>query len=331
MTSEDLITMQEFAGYCLLPNYSIQKAVLLQGDGDNGKSTYLNLLKTFVGEENCSHVSWQSLEDNRFASSQLEGKLINMFADLPSKGIDVTTTFKTLTGGDQVESEKKFLSGYSFKNFAKIIFSANKPPEIKTENSFAFWRRWILIEFPNQITEEKKDPNILDKITTSEELSGFLNYALEGLKRLTENKKFTYNKTIEEVTETYQIISDPVHAFVFDMCDIGADNTISKDELYDAYVSYARSNKLPIMKPNSFTRAIKNQSGLHANIVRPINSKGERYYAWQGLSLHDVQLSADVQLSMDKNLDTKETSTQPNEDNENQENPVHDVQLSDEI
>ncbi|MFH1031093.1 MAG: phage/plasmid primase, P4 family [Chloroflexota bacterium] len=285
---EDQVTLQEFAGYCLFPQYIIQKAFLLQGDGDNGKSTYLNLLKGFIGRENCSNVSWQSLEFNRFASSQLEGKMVNIFADLPSRSVDMTTAFKTLTGGDQVESEKKFQNKSSFLNFAKLIFSANKPPVVKDENSYAFWRRWILIEFPFQIAENKKDPKMAEKLTTEEELSGFLNYALDGLDRLMKNGKFTYNKTVDETAELYQKNADTVYAFVTDRCDIGSDAVVSKEDLYTAYKDYCAKNKLPILKPNSFARSLQNQENINVKSFRP--QKGEtRPTSWQGLSVMEVK------------------------------------------
>ncbi|MDD5060756.1 MAG: phage/plasmid primase, P4 family [Candidatus Marinimicrobia bacterium] len=287
MSEGDQITLQEFAGYCLLPQYIIQRAVLLQGDGDNGKSTYLNLLKAFVGRENCSNVSWQSLEFNRFASSQLEGKMINIFADLPSRSVDMTTSFKTLTGGDQVESEKKFQNKSSFLNFAKLIFSANKPPMVKDENSYAFWRRWILIEFPFQVPENRKDPKLIEKMTTDSELSGFLNYALDGYARLMKQGKFTYNKTVDETAELYQKNADTVYAFATDRCDISPGATVAKDELYAAYKEYCTENKLPILRPNSFARSLQNQENISVKSFRP-NIEGNRPSSWTGIAVREV-------------------------------------------
>ena len=68
---EDIPVIQEIFGNCVVPDNSIQKAVLYIGDGENGKSTELNLLKAFIGKTNCSSVSWQQLELNRFAKSSL--------------------------------------------------------------------------------------------------------------------------------------------------------------------------------------------------------------------------------------------------------------------
>ena len=81
---------------------------------------------------------------NRFALSALEGKLVNIFADLPSQSLNMTTSFKMLTGGDAIGAERKFKDQYSFTNFARLIFSTNKPPKVYDDDRYAFWRRWLI-------------------------------------------------------------------------------------------------------------------------------------------------------------------------------------------
>lgn len=290
LSPSDIPIIQEFIGYCLISEYKIQKAILLQGDGDNGKSTLLNLLKTFIGPSNVSHISWQDLENDKFSKSNLEGKLVNIFADLPSQKITSTTAFKTLTGGDAITGEKKFKEKYSFNNFAKLIFSTNKPPEVMGEDSFAFWRRWVIVDFPNQIPESKKDLNLIKKLTSETELTGLLNYAIDGLERIFAQNKYSYNKSIEDISDAYERSSNPIYAFVVDECDIDPEGVIDKNVLYDRYRQYCKEHKLPILKPNSFFRSIKNQKSIdHIEATRPKNeTTGERYNAIKGLTLKDT-------------------------------------------
>ena len=281
---EDISTMQELFGYLLFRDNRIQKAVLSVGGGENGKSTEQRVIQAFLGPENCAHKSWQQLENDRFASSGLEGKLVNLFADLPSNGVDTTTTFKMLTGGDAIDAERKFKDSYSFLSFAKLIFSTNKPPKVSNEDSYAFWRRWIIMEYPRQFTDKDKKPNILQELTTPEELSGLLNYALDGLKRLLP-VKFSYNKSVDEVTEYYMQAADPVYAFAASSeCDIRGDVVVLKDAFYDAFKEYCKKNKMPILAPNSFARSLVNQVGFHVRATR-IKVKEERMPAWQGITL----------------------------------------------
>src|SRR5208283_1235105 len=181
---EDIPTIQEFSGYTLWRDYPAQKALLLAGDGSNGKSTYINLLKALIGISNVSSRGLQELEINRFAKADLFGKLANLYADLPDTALRSVGIFKMLTGGDPITAEHKFRNPFNFINHAKLIFSTNRIPEVTDDDSTAFFRRWLPITFPQTFSGEKEDRNLLQKLTTEEELSGFLNWALQGLSRL---------------------------------------------------------------------------------------------------------------------------------------------------
>ena len=281
---EDISTIQEVFGYVLIPDNTIQKAILFVGQGGEGKSTELNVMKAEVGPENCSNVSWQKLELNRFAASTLEGKLVNIFADLPAQSLSTTTSFKMLTGGDSIGAEKKFKDGYSFNNFARLLFSTNKPPKIYDDDSFAFWRRWVIIEFPNQVPDERQDKHLIDKLTTDTELSGLLNWALEGLERLLNQQGYSYKKSVEETTEYYLRAADPVYAFLIDVCEVDSQGCVTKDELYEAFLSYAKEKHIPSLRPNAFARALTNQTTVRVRSTRP-TIEGKRVTSWEGLKL----------------------------------------------
>jgi len=288
--SQDIPVVEEIAGYCLTPDNSIQKAILIVGGGDQGKSTELSLFKAFIGADNCSNVPWHALELNRFAMSALEGKLANIFADLPSQSLSMVSVFKMLTGGDTIGTEKKFGDYYSFVNYAKLIFSANKPPKVQDEDSYAFWRRWIILDFPNQIPEDKKDVNILDKLITPAELSGFLNIALDGLARLRAARRFSYDKSVEATTEYYLRAADPVYAFLQDCVEASPKDWVTKDDLYDAFQEYCVTQCLPVSKPNSFARSLQNQAAYRISSTRPeVDRKRVTAWQWIKISVKDVK------------------------------------------
>ena len=285
---EDIPIIQEFFGYCLYTEYPVQKAFLQYGMGANGKTVEQELLKTLIGKSNCSNISWQSLEDERFARSSLEGKLVNMFDDLQSRGIESTGNFKMLTGSGTIGAEKKFKDNYSFVNFAKLIFSTNKPPRVSNEDSYAFWRRWVIISYPNQFTDElgNRDPNLIKKLTTDDELSGLLNYALDGLQRLLKNSKFSYSKTAEETQDEYLKASDPVYAFITDKCEIDVQAEIAIETLYDAYRIYSEESGMPVLRPMSFGRLVLNQIQFHIKKNR-VMTNGVRNNIYQGIKLNE--------------------------------------------
>jgi len=277
-------TFYELCGYTLYRSYPIQKAFMFVGSGSNGKSTTINLLRGFVGNENIANASLQSLSDsgNHFAASQLQYKLVNIYADLPARGLKDSGAFKMLTGGDCQNAEHKYRDPVPFINYAKLVFSANTVPETSDETD-AFFRRWIIIPFNKRFEGETCDPRKGEKLSTPSELSGLFNKSLAALQRLLEKGAFSSSKTIDETKEAYIRASDPVGAFRIDQIEINADGWVSKEALYSAFVGYCQGNKIPAIDKGGFTRKL---GGLVSIIEaqKTINGKkGVR--GWSGISL----------------------------------------------
>ncbi|MGF3573668.1 MAG: phage/plasmid primase, P4 family [Candidatus Bathyarchaeia archaeon] len=275
----DATILLEILGYCLYRNYPIAKALMLVGEGSNGKSTFLSLVKTFLGAENVSGRCLQELEVNRFAKADLHNKLANIYSDLPDKSLHRTGIFKMLTGGDLITAEKKFLSSFNFVNYAKLLFSCNKVPEVYDDTD-AFFRRWIIIVFPNKFVGEKSDPNMLSKLTTPNELSGLLNLALDALKKLLERGTFTYSKTTEELREDYTRKSSPIAAFTMDCLESDSDAIIEKKALYSVFAAYCRSRNLPAVSEHTFFRNLPQHIAI--NDYKPTIA-GKRIYTFKGI------------------------------------------------
>jgi len=241
---EDIKIMQEWLGYLLLREYIIKKALILLGQRDTGKTTFLNLAIRFIGEENKSGISLQKISQDRFASASLDNKHLNSFDDLSFKDIRDNGAFKMATGGGYIQAEHKFGDHFQFKNFAKLIFAANQIPLMKYDDD-AYYSRWIIINCNNIFddTNAKKDLHLIKKMTTQKELSGLLNYAIEGLKRLLKNGRFSYDRGIEEVRAIMQRSGSTLAAFIEDEICEESDSFITKQELYDAYLSYTAKKK----------------------------------------------------------------------------------------
>lgn len=257
VSEKDAKVLIEFAGYSLIPETHIQKAIMLYGEGANGKSVFLKFMIKFIGDENVSGVSLQSLEADKFKVASLYGKLLNIYPDLKDQAIYSSDIFKTLVGGDRIQGEKKYMDSFEFYNTARLMFSANKIPEIKN-NEFAYFRRWILINFPNQFEEGKNDDkHLFEKLITDDELSGFLNHALEGLKNVLVNDKFSYDLTIEDVKQLYKYHSSSVGAFAENCLIMSATSTV-KTTMYEKYVEWCVVNNLKPIAPNMFGKKFKN-------------------------------------------------------------------------
>jgi putative DNA primase/helicase len=309
VAADDVDLLVEFAGYCLYRKYPIQKAFMLVGDGANGKSTFLALLHAFLTAENISSVSLQDLERNRFASANLYRKLANIYADLPSIALRNPGLFKMLTGGDTIPGEKKFKNQFFFVNFAKLIFSANRVPFVVDESS-AFFRRWIIVNFPFKFEGDKANHMILKELTTEEELSGFLNLALKGLQKVLQ-KDFSYTKSTEETREAYIRASDPIGAFVLDCIIQSPTDYVTKDELYDAYSSYCRNRKLLVMDKAVFSKNLRRY--VQVEDYRP-TIEGRRVQSWNGIKLVNPVEDVKGDSYLNSVEDTEETKIKSNLD-----------------
>lgn len=278
-SEEDVIILEEVIGFCLYREYFIAKALMAVGDGSNGKSTFLNLVKAFLGQQNVSGRSLQDLELHRFAKADLYTKLANIYADLPDKALQSTGTFKMLTGRDLIAAEKKFSQPFHFANYAKLLFSANKVPEANDDSS-AFFRRWIIIVFPKTFTGSNADPYILEKLTTEKELSGVLNLALARLNNLLKTGQFSHSKTIEEMKEDYIRKSSPIAAFLMDCIETDCDAFIEKKALYAVFAEYCRRLKLPVVTQDTFFKNLPKHTAITE--YRPL-IEGKRFTAFKGI------------------------------------------------
>ncbi len=251
---EDIPIVQEWFGYCLHRGYPAQVAMLFVGEGSNGKSSLIGVLKALLGFENICSVSLQELELNRFAKADLFGKLANLYADLPDSALKSVGTFKMLTGGDPIRGEKKFQNSFPFVNNAKLTYSCNIVPEVH-EDTVAFFRRWIIVQFPHTFDGERADKELLKKLTTPEELSGILAWALKGLRRLRENGwRFSNSRSTEEVRLDYIRRSSPMRAFIMDVLTNNPRGRVPKKSLYEAFAKYCVKNKLPLVTEATFFR-----------------------------------------------------------------------------
>jgi putative DNA primase/helicase len=280
--------LQEIIGFNLYRDYIFHIAILLIGEGENGKSTLLNLITTFLGKENVTGESLQALCFDKFSKAQLYGKLANICADIPATPITQTSNFKMLTGNDQISGQHKFKDSFTFHNYAKLWFSCNRIPPT-SDDTDAFFRRWKLITCNNMFTKEKRNANILNEITTPEEMSGLLNWALTGLERLLKTRDFTQSETTEKKREEYMRKSNSAKAFVEECLenDTDPEHTITKDSLYRIYINYCLKNSLPTTTKAQLTQNI-NQYASYAEETH-IREGITTERAWRHLKLGATQ------------------------------------------
>ena len=203
----------EIAGWLMLPITSIQKAILLNGGGGNGKSTWLDLLCEFLGKSNYCSLALHKLESDRFAASRLIGKLANICADLPTDHLAGTSIFKAITGGDQLQAEYKFRDSFDFQPFARLVFSSNSLPQ-SNDASQGFFDRWVVVPFDRSFrgtSIEIPRSELHAKLTSQVELSGLLNKALDALETVKKrNWRLHSSETLSNAHREFHSITDPL-------------------------------------------------------------------------------------------------------------------------
>lgn len=242
---EDQALLQELVGFCLLKDYRFKKCGILLGAGDNGKSTFLEIIRKYLlGGDNVSSVELQQLSNNRFAAHDLLGKIANFGSETPKKAFTDSALFKKLTGGDSVRIEQKRKAAFDFYNYATMIFACNSLPPTK-DTTPAFWTRWAIIDFPYTFKEDdperKTQEEIFEEICTPEEMSGVLNWALEGLHRLLDNNPFSSSKTQEEIKEQWIKKSNSMRAFAMEYIEKHHNHFVTKGDMYAAYSEFCHS------------------------------------------------------------------------------------------
>jgi P4 family phage/plasmid primase-like protien len=283
---QDVFTAMEIIGYLLYKSAEYEKAVMLYGNGDNGKSVFIKLIEAFVSPENCSHVPLQDLDNDRFSSADLYGKVVNTFADLTSQKLMATGNFKTLVSGDSVRAQKKYGQPFSFRNIAKLIFSSNKISD-SDDKSHAYYKRWLILSFGNVFHGTTKDTNLINKLTTPDELSGLLNLALIALRRLKKDGGFR-DISVERVRKEYEYSSNTVKAFLDDECviELASDYNIPTIYLYNEYENYCQKRGVRALEKNTFGSQLK-EYGIERDRKR---NHGDREYYYFGVMLRkDLQ------------------------------------------
>ena len=280
-TAEAIAQAQEFAGYCIVRHTRFEKCLFLLGPGRDGKSTFMKVLKEIVGDVNCAAVSFPDLE-NEFHRSSLYNKLLNISTEIGGQAIE-SPYFKAITSGDPINAAFKHRDAFTFSPYCKLIFAGNMLPRVK-DNSDAYFQRVLPISFKRQFLEgdPDRDPELLEKFKG--ELSEIFYWGLCGLKRLTEQKRFTDSEETRNLLMGYRRSNNPILCYVEDQCLLGEGRSADKGELYGDYRQYCGLNGyMPVNRENFFRELYAAVHNLR--LYRPRGDSGARTYKIEGISI----------------------------------------------
>lgn len=234
--------LAEYLGHVFttVQTFKPEKVLLLYGSGANGKSVFFDIVNAVLGEENICSYSLQNLtKTDSYQRAELSNKLLNYASEINGKLEQ--HTFKLLASGEPVEARQIYGKPFIMRDYAKSMYNCNVLPK-EVEQTEAYFRRFLLIPFTYTVPEERRDPDLANKIISTE-LSGILNWMLEGLNRVLKQKKFTTSEVVKEQLESYRRESDSVAMFLDEEeYSKSTEKYIPLKELYNHYQMFCREN-----------------------------------------------------------------------------------------
>lgn len=199
----------EFAGYALSNDTCWpQKALVLTGVGENGKSTFMNILRLLAGAGTYMSLPLSELskEGNR---QLLDGKLFNMAEETPTKSLLESSLFKNLVSGGETSVRQLYKRPYIMRNKAKLIFACNELPQT-SDLTHGFFRRLIIVPFGATFSHERGNRDDFIEAKLAAELPGIFNRCIEGYHTLRTRRKFAESGASTTALNSYQLESNNV-------------------------------------------------------------------------------------------------------------------------
>ena len=283
---EDIPTVQEFIGYCLIPSNKGQRMMVIKGSGGEGKSQIGVVLSRLFGC-NMKDGSIGKISENRFARADLEHTLLCVDDDMRMEALRQTNYVKSIvTAQGQMDLERKGKQSYQGWMYARLLAFSNGDLQALYDRSDGFYRRQLILTTKDKPLSRVDDPDIAEKMAA--EVEGILLWAFEGLQRLVKNGfQFTESDRAKRNRELVKRDNNNVFDFLESegYIRLKADACTSSKELYEVYRMWCEENSLNAIKARGFSDAlIANQRRYNLESTNNIvNSSGRRVRGFVGI------------------------------------------------
>ena len=282
---DDIYTLQEFMGYCLLPTTKAQKMLMIVGQGGEGKSRVGVVMRAIFGES-MVNGSLAKVETNRFARADLEHALVMVDDDMKMEALPETNYLKLIITAElPLDLEKKGKQSYQGELYARFLCFGNGSVKALYDRTQGFFRRQIILTAKKKEPDRIDDPNLSEKLTSNPE--GLFLWCFYGLQRLIEqNYQFTLSEQAKEnlaaaISDGNNVV-DFLHAK--DYVTLFSEAECSTKELYAAYKLWCEDNVLNPLSSYSFSRHLnENQETYHIRSSNNVYSHGKRVRGYIGI------------------------------------------------
>ena len=256
---EDVPVIQEYLGYCLVPNTLAQTAMFIIGDGGEGKSRITVLMEHIIGENSLVIGKFAGLQE-KFSLVSLDKQMMFIDDDISLEALDDTSNFKKIvTAETAMEVEPKGKPKYKTRLYSRILCCGNGAIQSKFDRSDGFYRRLLLCKV-KPVHYDKPDRTLSDQL--DEEIPGIINWLLEGLCRVVKNGFIIEpSKRMQGELQSVRDNSDTIQLFMSDEQFVEytgeKDDKVSIKQLYDAYENWCQDNSYLVIHKNTFGKVIR--------------------------------------------------------------------------
>ena len=284
---EDILTLQEYFGYCLVPTTKAQKMLMIIGKGGEGKSRRGIVLRALLGS-NMNTGSIAKIESSPFARADLEHQLLLLDDDMKLEALSQTNHLKAIITAElPMDLERKGEQSYQGDLRVRFLGLGNGSLQSLYDRTQGFYRRQIIITTKDKPADRMDDPYLAEKMCA--ELEGIFLWALEGLQRLIANNyRFTISDAARENME--EAISDGNNIVEFLQSEgyisFKADYEARSSDLYEVYKLWCRENAEHPFSMKTFITYLKQNADVYGmEYTNKINYQGSKVRGFVGLKI----------------------------------------------
>lgn len=276
--------LQQIAGYCLTNDTKFAKAFIFYGMGANGKSLFTRMLSKIIGSNNVSSLNLTTIT-KQFGLTGLIGKKVNLIDEISGHYFE-SNVIKGIISGERVAAEVKYRpEPIEFIPIVKLIFSVNELPKIN-DTTPGLYRRFIIVPFDRSF---ESNPDLFLEEKLSSELTGILNWAIEGLKDLRNEKGFFQTERNHEMMRLFKSDNSPLVEFVnfkYQPAPQGSEHLypIPFVDFYSDYREYCFDHGYKPKSVANFTRELSHNRFDGFNIKKEKTNKGHMVFGIRRLS-----------------------------------------------
>ena len=281
---EKKLLLQQYSGYCLSSSMQYDKALFLVGDGGNGKSTFVDTIARIIGHDATSHIDLESLY-GQYGMHGLIGKRLNIIEEVHGNYYQ-SNKLKKLISGETVTIDIKYKPQFTFRPQAKFIFAVNMMPRVD-DTSTATERRICAVHFKNNF---RNNPNVQLRSNMgllAQELSGILNWMLDGVEKLSNNRGFIITNEQIRMLDEYRQENSSVEGFIAECLEFVEGEAIEARELYEYYKQWCQKDGRKFKANIAFTKEMKAFGAKYGKFVYIERQNGRNAARYEGVKLYE--------------------------------------------